>query len=139
MRQKWLINTQNALNSGETSNGFFGSVMCSLQWQASFRNTNGNCLIYTPRNRRFVYPLQHSKDIQRVQVHFQVSSLHIYVQVALPRPYEVGCLGKNVQHTSKSKDIQNKREGESLMDHATSEQTAISEWTNTVFAPLETT
>lgn len=44
-----------------------------------------------------------------------------------------------MHYTSKSKDIQNKREGKSLTDHATGEQMAISEWTSTVFASLGTT
>lgn len=74
----------------------------------------------------------------RAQVPFQDTSLHIYV-VVLPNPYPVGDLGKNMQYTSKTKDIQNKGEGKGLMDHAASEPMEISEWTSTVFALLEAT
>lgn len=44
-----------------------------------------------------------------------------------------------MQYTSKTKDIQNNREGKGLVDHAASEPMATSEWTSTVFASLEAT
>lgn len=64
--------------------------------------------------------------------------MRIYVQGVLPNPYPVEDLGKNVQYTSKTKDIQNKGEG-GLMDRDASKPMAISEWTSTAFASLEAT
>lgn len=86
-----------------------------------------------------MYILYHTARILRAQVPFEYTSLDIYVQVVFPIPYPVGDLGKTMQYTSKTKDIQNKGEGKGLTDHAAREPMAISEWTSTVFASLEAT